>query len=453
MSQALPAPIVAHLEHLGATLAEWARTHRDVSLAAHEQAVRERVQAALPGLLLAVVERSTGALDPTLQRAGVRCPRCGQRARARRWRRRTVLTTCGRIAFERPQYQCRPCRRTWSPADEQLGLAARARVSGGLQSWLARLGATTDFAEASELLARLTGLTVAKETVRRWTQRQGAALERQQQAARRQVAATQDAAEPVDPAPGRLVVEADGVMVRYLDGWHEVKAGVVGGLVAGQLTAASYLAAREPAEQFGPRWLAEAARRGALEILGWQGPRAGPNLAVLRPVVVLGDGAPWIWELAAEYFGDRTEIVDFYHASEHLWSCARALHGPEPPAAATWAHTQVHTLRHAGIEPVCATLRAASGPTPAAREVLRREREYFRKNAARMAYPTFVAQGLPIGSGAVEGAAKHLVQLRLKRPGARWSEPGAQALLTLRAHLVSGRPLPVEQTMPPSTAA
>ena len=268
MSQAVPAPIVAQLEELGAALAERARTHRDVSLAAHEQAVRERVQAALPGLLTAVVRHSTTALDPALQRAGVRCPACGQRARARRWKL---------LAVARPAYRCRPCGCAWSPADEQLGLQPRARVSAGLQSWLARLGAATDFAEASALLAQLTGLAVAKETVRRWTQRQGAALEAQHHAARQQVAATQEAAEPVAAAPGRLVVEADGVMVRYrdrhLDGariegdWHEVRVGLVAGWQELHLRQPSYVAAREPAVAFARRLGAEAARRGALEVV------------------------------------------------------------------------------------------------------------------------------------------------------------------------------------------
>jgi hypothetical protein len=453
MPRDLPDPIVAHLERLAATLHEWVRTHRDVPLACHEQAVRERVQAVLPRLLMAVVERTTTALDPAQQRGGGCCARCGRRARVRRWKRRHLLTTCGLLSYERPQYRCRRCQHSWRPADEQLGVEPRARVSAGLQSWLARLGASTDFAEAAEVLERLTGLAVAKETVRRWTQRQGARLEAQQQAACQHVETTQEAAEAVEAAPGQLIVEADGVMVRYLDGWHEAKAGVVGGLVAGQLTAPSYVAAREPAEQFGPRWLAEAARRGALDVLAWQGARTGPNLAQLRPVVVLGDGAPWIWQLAAEYFGERTEIVDFYHASEHLWACARALYGADTPEAAAWARTQVHTLRYEGVEPVRQTLRTAAVPTPAARAVLRRAREYFRKNADRMAYPAFAAQGLPIGSGAAEGAAKHLVQLRLKRPGARWSKAGGQALLTLRAHLISRRPLPTEQHARPARAA
>ena len=89
-----------------------------------------------------------------------------------------------------------------------------------------------------------------------------------------------------------------------------------------------------PAPRFGPQLLAEAARRGALEVVGWEhAPGDGPvdlrvpALAVLREVVVLGDGAAWIWNLAAEHVGQRTEIVDWYHASEHLWTLGKALFG------------------------------------------------------------------------------------------------------------------------------
>ena len=93
------------------------------------------------------------------------------------------------------------------------------------------------------------------------------------------------------------------------------------------------------------------------------------------------------------------------------------------------------------MAPVRAALRAARAPTAESRAPLRRERRYFYTNAARMDYPAAKAAGLPIGSGAVESLARHLVQLRMKRPGARWSPAGAQAILTLRAHLRSGRPL------------
>jgi len=439
----LPAPIVAGLETLGSELVTWAQDHRDSTLVDQEQAVLERVRAALPRLLGAVLTLSTRQLEPGLRRLPETCPTCGRRCRRPSWRRRWVTTICGRVTWERPWYACQRCRHGWSPVDQTLGVAPRARLSGGLQQWLAELGAATDFAEAQGWLERLGGVHVAKETVRAQAERQGAALEAAQQAASAQVEATRESALPVDAAPGQLLVETDGVMVRYREtGWHEVKIGLVAGWAGGALAAPSYVAAREGAAAFGDRLLAEAARRGALEIVGWEGGRTGAGLAVLRDVLVLGDGARWIWNLAAEHFGARRELVDFYHASEHLWTVARLLESEGTAVAAEWGTARCHELRHDGVDPVRTALRAARATTADGRKLLRRERAYFRANAARMDYPAAKTAGLPIGSGAVESLARHLVQLRMKRPGARWSRASAQAIVTLRAHLQSGRPLP-----------
>jgi hypothetical protein len=156
-----------------------------------------------------------------------------------------------------------------------------------------------------------------------------------------------------DPAPGQLVVETDGVMVRYcdrhLDGgllegdWHEVKLGVVGGWQHGRLQQPSYVAAREAASGFARRLGAEAARRGALDVVRWHPWDGTP--ADLRAVVVLGDGARWIWEHVATLFGnERTEIVDWYHATEHVWSAARALYGDATPETQAWARTALDHL-------------------------------------------------------------------------------------------------------------
>jgi hypothetical protein len=439
MPEPLPAAIVACLASLGQALAEWVPTHRDASLATHEDGVLAAVRTVLPALLGAVVQQSTTALAPAQHRQRERCPTCGTRREARhQWRQRTVRTSCGPLRYERPRYRCRPCHQEWSPADQTLGVAPRARISARLDDWLAEVGAERPFAPAAGLLERLTGVQVSAETVRQHSEQRGAALEAAQQAAIRQVQATGEAAEAVDGAPGTLVVETDGVMVRYRPtGWHEVKVGLVAGCVDTLLQAPSDVAAREEAAVFGPRLLTEATRRGALDVEHWAGERTGAGLAVLRPVVVLGDGAAWIWQLAAEHFGERTEIVDFYHASGHLWTLAHALHGPGTAAAAAWATSRLKTLREDGAAALLPTLRGLRPPSAEAQEVLRRERGYFRTHLARMVYPAFVAHGLPIGSGAVESAAKHLVQLRLKRPGARWSPAGAQALLTLVAHLAS----------------
>lgn len=180
-------------------------------------------------------------------------------------------------------------------------------------------------------------------------------------------------------------------------------------------------------------------------MIDWEGPLGGRNLAVLRPVHVLGDGAPWIWNVAADHFGTRTEVVDFYHASEHLWDVARALHGSGTTEAAVWADARIGELYDDGVGPVRAALAAARPPSADAAEVLRVERGYFTANATRMDYPTIRGRGLPIGSGAVESCARHVVQQRMKRPGQRWSEVGGRAMLALRSCYSSGRTPPTLQ--------
>lgn len=442
VDDALPGGIVARVQALGTELVALAQRLRDRPLVEQEHAVLATVRQTLPRLLEAVVHASVSPLDAGLSQVRRRCPTCERRVRVQSWRPRQVQTVCGPVTLQRPWYVCQVCGHGFSPVDATLDLPPRARLSAGFEAWLVRLGAATTFRDAVAVLHDLTGLAVAPDTVRQHSIAAGTALEDAQQAASTRVRATQDAAEPVEAAPGTLVVEAAGVMVRYRDGWHEVKVGVVGGTTAeGHLAAASYIAAREGAEHFGPRLLAEAARRGALDVVRWVGPRTpgGRSLAVLRPVHVVGDGAPWIWNLAADHFGERTEVVDFYHASQHLWAVARALCGDGTPEAATWATGRIGALYEQGVPPVRAALAAAQAPTPAAAEVLRLERGYFATNANRMDYPAIREQGLPIGSGAVESSAKHVIQHRMKRPGQRWSEHGGRAMCALRAAIASGR--------------
>ena len=127
------------------------------------------------------------------------------------------------------------------------------------------------------------------------------------------------------------------------------------------------MAARAPVGPFAGRWGAEVARRGGLDILGVDGPVTGPGLATLRAVVVLGDGARWIWTAAAEQFGERLEIVDWYHASEHVWTVARAVFGEGTAAAENWVAVSLGGLWSAGAEAVLARLRELVPPTDEAR--------------------------------------------------------------------------------------
>jgi hypothetical protein len=358
------------------------------------------------------------------------------------------------IRVPRGRLSCRGCGATWQPLDGALGLAPKQRTSVGVQRWEARLGAVTTFREAAGLLADLAGVEVGAETLRTHAEQLGLEVEGQHHARLAHVQREQaPPPEAHDPAPGQLVVETDGVMVRYrdhsLDGtrvegeWHEVKLGLVAGWTDAALQVPSYVAAREPAARFARRLSTEAACRGALDVVGWRqaAQDGGGHQAILRSVVVLGDGARWIWDEAAASFGsERTEIVDWYHATQHLWLVAKALHGEPGPTAhtATWQRRAETVLWQRGAAALLPHLDRTRPPTSDAAKALATERGYFRTNASRMRYPTFLEQGLPIGSGAVESEAKRLVQLRLKRSGMRWTDLGARAILHLRCHSLSG---------------
>jgi hypothetical protein len=135
--------------------------------------------------------------------------------------------------------------------------------------------------------------------------------------------------------------------------------------------------------------------------------------------------------------GERTEIVDWWHAAEHIWDLSKALHGQGTPQADTWADHAKHVLWRHGPVPLLRLLRETVAPNADACKILQRERGYFSANALRMQYPLFRQQGLPVGSGAVESGAKHLVQQRMKRAGMRWNELGARAILHLRCQTLS----------------
>jgi Uncharacterised protein family (UPF0236) len=430
----LPDAIVAASTALATALSSWASEHPDSTLADAERAVLATVRQQLPALLQGVLQTTQRALSSS----PLRCPRCRQAALVRDWRPRQVRTLCGRLCWERPWASCGRCGQGFGAGDAALGLAPYQQRSAGLDALLVQLGSMTAFREAAAVLAATTGLQVSAETIRSVTECAGTQLAARQTLAADVVERTGAAASALDAAPAQLLTETDGVMVRYQSGWHELKLALVGGWAATpgrperpRLAAVSYVAKRADPATFARYWGAEAARRGALEVVGWQGTHNG--VARLRQIVILGDGAKWIWETAALLFGERVEIVDYFHACEHLTAVAEALYGPQTTAAQAWAALQRRTLLEHGVDAVLAQLASPGDRDAQALATLRRERGYFTTNQTRMQYPTFQAQGLPIGSGAIESSAKHLIQLRLKRPGCRWSDAGGEALAALRA--------------------
>jgi hypothetical protein len=165
-----------------------------------------------------------------------------------------------------------------------------------------------------------------------------------------------------------------------------------------------------------------------LRELGWVGPHT--------VVVVVGDGAEWIWN-RAPMFVHRCEILDFWHALEHAWTFARLRFGEDSTQADRWVHQIAEDLRAGKVQDVIAALKRLRPKTAELRQSLQSLIGYYSENAARMRYDEYLRLGYGIGSGAVESAHKQVVHARLRQAGMRWSEAGARRLLALRLLLLN----------------
>jgi hypothetical protein len=151
--------------------------------------------------------------------------------------------------------------------------------------------------------------------------------------------------------------------------------------------------------------------------------------------VVLGDGAPWIWNLADEQLPGAIQIVDLYHAKQHLSEVAKAIYGPGSDLGTQWAKQQRDQLEDGKLDAVLQALRAHAELNEEARKCF----DYVIRNHQRMRYPTFRAQGLCTSTGVVEAGCKLAIGTRLKRAGMHWTVAGADAIIALRCCKLSGR--------------
>src|SRR6266516_3688672 len=159
------------------------------------------------------------------------------------------------------------------------------------------------------------------------------------------------------------------------------------------------------------------------------------GLSRAKQIVVLGDGAPWIWKLVAEHFPGAVQIVDLYHAQQHVWEVAHAVFGPSSQDACIWAKQACTLLVHGQIEDLVAALGKLPkiAPAPAeSRSVPEKAVDYFTTNAERMRYTAFRAQGMHAGSRIAEAACNTAVDTRAKRAGMRSTTAALDAVLPLR---------------------
>jgi hypothetical protein len=226
-----------------------------------------------------------------------------------------------------------------------------------------------------------------------------------------------------------LVIEIDGAKAHLEEGWKEIKVGACFSWdrndPKAKPEAVSYCADWETAQQFRETLWQEAVVRG---------------ITTARAVAVIGDGAPWIWDLVEYLFPYATQILDWYHLTEHLGAAAKVVHGegkPQTTALFEQWKTEVWEGRSEGVEEHLRELVAAGRDE--GDQTLRKCADYLQTNQARIRYHLFRAAGWPVGSGVVEGACKHVIGLRFKRQSTRWSRPGAQAVLHLRLDRLSDR--------------
>jgi hypothetical protein len=340
-------------------------------------------------------------------------PPCGHRTRSKGRRSRSVVTAIGKITLARDYQICRACDAAGFPADAVLGLDGSVTRRATRQ--ICHVGASESFDRGQHTLVELTGWSVDAETIRRLCHAEAAKC-RENQAEQHAVA------EKFKKAEGNREVQIDAGKVNTQTGWRDVKVVSMAVRPPGpSATSEDYeqrdlpkpsvrrvSAAIETAEDFGQRCLSEAKRLGLSEVTS---------------LTVLGDGAEWIWNIAAERFPKAEQNLDVYHATEYLTELARAGFGGDASAAKEWSKSAQKHLVADGWAGVCEFVNA-SVETIRDRAALEsaypKAANYLVGHRDRMNYAARLRQGKSIGSGMIEGTIKQMLGRRLKQTGARW---------------------------------
>lgn len=372
------------------------------------------------------------------------CP-CGRQATYAGRMEKTFQTAVGTLTLARAYYHCDFCHSGWCPRDLALGLQ-RSSLSPAVLRMTGLVAARVSFVESEELLRELAGVRVAAKHVERAAE----ALGREVAQDEREVVAQSAPREALPPTlylgmdgtgvpmrneelEGRSGKQEDGkaktreaklCTVWSAEGWDDEQ-----GIPIRDAGSVSYSAAIESAathdtdkvlSDFAQRVQREARRRGFYHA---------------RRCVVLGDGAPWIWNLAAELFPNAIQIVDRFHAKEHLSDVAKAIWGPQSDLGSHWRKSRHAELDAGDTDAILAALTVHSTANDEARKCV----GYIQTNRSRMRYPQFRALGLSTSTGVVEAGCAVAIGSRLKRSGMHWTLRGANAIMALRTAILSGR--------------
>jgi hypothetical protein len=375
--------------------------------------------------------------DPGYRVPRVDCGR-GHQAEFVAYRAKVIDTVLGPVTLARAWYHCARCKHGLAPRDAELDVTG-ASMSPGLRAMSDTAGAAVPFTRAAGLLDDLAGIRLTVKRVERAAEASGAAQATASRARARLISRRKLVPLPPSPLPDKLyaVIDGTGVPVtgketegrdgKSEDGrarTREVKMAVFftqdkldhDGYPVRDRASSSYIATFEPAATFGDLVKAEGIRRGAEHV---------------RQLTIIGDGAAWIWGIATRIFPEATQVVDLYHAREHLHSLARSLEFMLGDRKDEWLAARLEDLDYGYINGIAAAVRAC--PLEGIkRDEVEKELGYFLNNAPRMRYHWFRQCGLFVGSGVVEAGCKSVIGQRLKQSGMHWTITGADAIIALR---------------------
>jgi len=370
------------------------------------------------------------------------CPDCGAPMNNLGARDKNIVSLLGEGTITRTYYGC-GCGRHSFPKDGLLDIG-NTSFTPGVRRVVSQLAASDSFERSSKTLEDVCGIYVSCKDTERIAEAFGAAIEAESAAEMEEAYSPGGMKQPARPIPV-MYIEPDGTGVPVMkreaagrkgkqeDGTAKTREAKLGciftqtkvnekGEPVRDKGSTTYFGAIETSESFGRRLYTEAAKRG---------------VASAEKVVVLGDGAKWIWNLAEEHFPGAVQIIDLYHAKEHLCDFIKAAF-PEPEVQAEHKSEWMSLLDDGDIKTLTSKMSRLIASNTDKQEDIEREISYFRENAERMKYKYFKKQGFFVGSGVIEAGCKNVVGKRLKQSGMHWSVRGANAIIALRCSILSG---------------
>jgi hypothetical protein len=388
---------------------EFALVKNDLS--ALEDLIKQKMQILGQGLLQRAVDSGPNGYEET----SMACE-CNGSMRFVQHRSRNIHTLFGWIKISRAYYHCPDCGRSVFPYDLASGLGTE-QLSPGLAKACCLLAVDDSFEQVSRKIEELFGQTVSTNTIERLTHQVGAVVLEQ---ADKELANFHKTREIPDAqvTPKKLYIAADGTTVHETDGWHESKIGVMYWEDGRKEKKSCYVGRFDNSETFGWHLWFEACRCG---------------LRQAEQVIFLGDAAGWIRNERRKHFGRSTFIIDWYHASEHIWDCGKSLFGEGSKETEKWVDQHLDLLRGGWTRKLLDYLKEQRKRYRGAkRQAISDLIRYISTNEEQMRYDVFRKKGYDIGSGAAEGACKHVAGKRLKQSGMIWKRSGSSSVLALR---------------------